>query len=139
MVRRSRTKRPAPVSAQPQETIARFVCSFRLRFGGRRERRWRGDLRDGVLVLHPRAHRDERLDVERRDGEAPMRVEEIAWALGVPTLEEVAAAAGVSAKSIRPAMGEPCLVLDYRGDEGARRWDRLPRRAARAGGARARR
>jgi hypothetical protein len=50
---------------------------------------------------------------------------EIARALGIRTLEEVAAAAGVSAESIRPAMGEPCLVLDYRGDEGARRWDRL--------------
>lgn len=54
-----------------------------------------------------------------------MTLEEIARALGVPTLEEVAAAAGVPVESIRAASPEPCLVLDFRGDEGDRRWDRM--------------
>lgn len=54
-----------------------------------------------------------------------MKLEEIAHALGVRTLAEVAASAGVDEALIRAApLPRPTLVLDYRGLGNAHRWEK---------------
>lgn len=51
---------------------------------------------------------------------------QIAALLGVPTQAELAAELGLPASALRPAeLPRPCLVLDYRGTEGASRWARF--------------